>query len=57
VVKAGIAAALHWSGVARPLSAVAGWQSAPTVLTDHRVVADFAANAQYAAPSPGEGGA
>jgi peptidoglycan/xylan/chitin deacetylase (PgdA/CDA1 family) len=51
LTKTGIANALHWSGAARPLSAMAGWQSAPPVVTYHRVVADFAAHAQRTAPA------
>src|SRR6266702_8381297 len=51
LAKTGIAAVLHWSGAARPLGAVAGWQTTPPVITYHRVVADFAANAQHVVPS------
>src|ERR1043166_6805506 len=51
LAKTGIAAALHWSGAAHPLSAVAGWQRTPPVITYHRVVADFAAHAQHTVPS------
>lgn len=51
LAKTGITAALHWSGAARLLSAAAGWQSGPTVITYHRVVADFAANAPDTTPS------
>ena len=51
LAKTGIAAALHWSGTARLLSAAAGWQSGPRVITYHQVVADFAASAQDASPS------
>lgn len=51
LAKTGIAAALHWSGVARPLSAAAGWRHTPPVITYHRVVEDFAANARRTVPS------
>jgi peptidoglycan/xylan/chitin deacetylase (PgdA/CDA1 family) len=51
LAKTGIAAALHWSGAARPLSAVAGWRSAPPVITYHRVVEDFAASARHTVPA------
>jgi peptidoglycan/xylan/chitin deacetylase (PgdA/CDA1 family) len=51
LAKTGIAAALHWSGTARLLSAAAGWQSGPRIVTYHQVVEDFAASAQHASPS------
>src|SRR5262245_18583777 len=51
LAKAGIAAALHWSGVARPISAVAGWRRTPPVITYHRVVEDFRANVRDTTPS------
>jgi peptidoglycan/xylan/chitin deacetylase (PgdA/CDA1 family) len=42
---------MRWTGTGRLLSAAAGWQRTPPVVTYHRVVADFAANARYAMPS------
>lgn len=51
LTKTGLASALHWSGAARPLSALGGWHNAPPVVTYHRVVADFAAHAQRTAPA------
>ena len=51
LAKTGIAAALHWTGAARPLGAVAGWQSAPPIITYHRVVPDFAASARRTIPA------
>src|SRR5688572_22163884 len=51
LAKTGIATALHWSGAARRLSAAAGWHNVPPVITYHRVVADFAANARHTVPS------
>jgi peptidoglycan/xylan/chitin deacetylase (PgdA/CDA1 family) len=51
LAKTGIATALHWSGAARPLGAVAGWRSTPPVITYHRVVADFAAEVRHTMPA------
>jgi peptidoglycan/xylan/chitin deacetylase (PgdA/CDA1 family) len=50
LAKTGIAAALHWSRADRLLSAAAGWQSAPPIITYHRVVPDFANSARDTAP-------